>query len=350
MDEVELLNVENVCRLCLTVEEPKSSIFQTEDSSTAVPLVTKIQACLSLQILSTDKVSTLICSSCIDNVNQWYNYKEACFHSQDKLQKWLETHPQTNPVVVNIKEEPVDIDYFEDSSKLFESNSESSSYVTNHTKSVGKFHCKGEARAGGVQIDRTHDLGKDKDFITSPSSSSKNVSREDCRVDKEFYSVLIKTEPEDDYDTDCTIEIESVTGTELLLNPMAVASKEDRIMEADSTQKSNAITPNSRKKMKRGPHTHFRGTRVYKQKCTHCQINLHSKHSYVKHMERFHSNDCDNKDLSKLTSADEEELIEDVEDELTSMENDAPLTKVQQNIISQLKTFSCYSCQKNFRR
>lgn len=49
-DIVELSNVENVCRLCLSVEEPKSSIFEAQDSSTAVPLVTKIQACLSLQV------------------------------------------------------------------------------------------------------------------------------------------------------------------------------------------------------------------------------------------------------------------------------------------------------------
>lgn len=49
-DIVELLNVENVCRLCLSVEEPKSSIFGAQDSSAAVPLVTKIQACLSLQV------------------------------------------------------------------------------------------------------------------------------------------------------------------------------------------------------------------------------------------------------------------------------------------------------------
>ncbi|XP_015180184.1 PREDICTED: zinc finger protein 62-like [Polistes dominula] len=377
MDDVELLNVDNVCRLCLTVDEPKSSIFQTEDSPTAVPLVTKIQACLSLQILTTDKVSTLICSSCINNVNQWYNYKEACFHSQDKLQKWLETHPQTtNPVVVNIKEEPVDIDYCEDNNKMYDSNSESNTHVTtNHVKSVGgKFDSKietsrsgGGGGGGGVQIDKTFDLDKDKKELKSSQSSSSSSSKnevnnkeEECKLDKQFDSVLIKNEPEDDEDTDCTIEIDSVSGTELLLNPMAIASKEERIMEADSTQKSNATTPNSRKKMKRGPHTHFRGTRAYKQKCKHCQIFLHSKQSYVKHMERFHSEDCENKeDLIKLTgvaaaaaaaasSADEEELIEDVEEELTSMENDAPLTEVQQNIISQLKTFSCYECQQTF--
>ncbi|XP_047343176.1 zinc finger protein 62-like isoform X1 [Vespa velutina] len=343
-DIVELSNVENVCRLCLSVEEPKSSIFGAQDSSAGVPLVTKIQACLSLQILSTDKVSTLICSSCVNNVNQWYSYKETCFRSQDKLQKWLETHPQANPVVVNIKEEPMDIDYCEDNAKISESNNESSSCVINHVKSGSKLYSKDEARTG-VQIDKTR---KDKESKAFQPIASKNADREEHKLDKHFYGVSIKTEPEDDYDTDCTIEIESVTDNELLLNPMAIASKEDRIMEADSTQKSNAATPSSRKKMKRGPHTHFRGTRVYKQKCTHCQINLHSKYTYIRHMQRFHSDECENKELSKSMSVDEEESIEDVEDELTSMENDAPLTEVQQNIISQLKTFSCYSCQQTF--
>ncbi|KAK2583123.1 hypothetical protein KPH14_009149 [Odynerus spinipes] len=344
-DVVELQNVDNVCRLCLSAEEPKSSIFGTQDSA-AVPLVIKIQACLSLQILSTDKVSTLICSPCIKNVNQWYNYKEACLRSQDKLQKWLETHPRTNALVVNVKEEPMDMEFCEDNVKIVSESNDSNSRVANLAQA--KNLSKVEARLERVSVDESRDIGKDKESNASQSSPSKNSDREELRPDKQFYSVSIKTEPEDDYDTDCTIEIESVAGNELLLNPMAIASKEDRIMEADSTQKSNAAAPSSRKKMKRGPHTHFRGARVYKQKCRHCQINLHSKYSYAKHMQRFHSDDNETKDLSKSMSADEEESIEDLEDELTSMENDAPLTEVQQNIISQLKTFSCYSCRQTF--
>lgn len=70
-----------------------------KDYLTEIKYISNFYILILFQILSTDKVSTLICSSCVNNVNQWYDYKETCFRSQDKLQKWLETHPQTNPVV-----------------------------------------------------------------------------------------------------------------------------------------------------------------------------------------------------------------------------------------------------------
>lgn len=45
-------NVEDVCRLCLSIDEPRSSVFvapEQEDPS-CVTLVAKIQACLSIQV------------------------------------------------------------------------------------------------------------------------------------------------------------------------------------------------------------------------------------------------------------------------------------------------------------
>lgn len=45
---VELQNVEDVCRLCLSTDEPKLSVFETGDSP--VSLASKIQACLSIQV------------------------------------------------------------------------------------------------------------------------------------------------------------------------------------------------------------------------------------------------------------------------------------------------------------
>jgi len=165
-------------------------------------------------------------------------------------------------------------------------------------------------------------------------------------MDQEHTIILrpIKSEPQDDDDTDCTIEVESTNSSEL--NPLAISETEDTVMEADSTQKSNVAGAPPKKKLRRGPHTHFRGTRVFKQKCTHCQIFLHSKYSYMKHMKRFHSKE--NGIKNSETQNDDEEMIEDLEDELVSMEKDSPLTPVQQEIISQLKTFSCYSCEQTF--
>lgn len=54
-DVVEIENVENVCRLCLSTDEPRSSVFATHEEEevekdSGVPLVAKIQACLSIQV------------------------------------------------------------------------------------------------------------------------------------------------------------------------------------------------------------------------------------------------------------------------------------------------------------
>lgn len=202
------------------------------------------------------------------------------------------------------------------------------------------------------EVDEVDDAHKQKDSETVPPAAEMQPDKNQDQMDQQDSTALrpIKTEPQDDDDTDCTIEVESTNGSELLLNPMAVATKEDTVMEADSTQKSNAAGAPPKKKFRRGPHTHFRGTRVFKKKCTHCQIFLHSKYTYMKHMKRFHSKE--NGGIDNLESIsqndDDEEMIEDLEDELVSMEKDSPLTQVQQEIISQLKTFSCYSCEQTF--
>lgn len=51
---MEIENAEDVCRLCLSTDGPKSSVFaKQEDEKEAlsgVPLVAKIQACLSIQV------------------------------------------------------------------------------------------------------------------------------------------------------------------------------------------------------------------------------------------------------------------------------------------------------------
>lgn len=193
-----------------------------------------------------------------------------------------------------------------------------------------------------------NDIDKDPEPIPSTVEKETEADKEENQTDQQESVALcsIKSEPQDDDDTDCTIEIESTNSSDLLLNPMAVGETEDTVMEADSTQKSNTSGSPPKKKLRRGPHTHFRGTRVFKQKCTHCQIFLHSKYTYMKHMKRFHSKENGIENLESQN--DDEEMIEDLEDELVSMEKDSPLTQVQQDIISQLKTFSCYSCEQTF--
>ncbi|KYN03023.1 Zinc finger protein Xfin [Cyphomyrmex costatus] len=322
-DVMEFENVENVCRLCLSTDGPRSSVFATqeeEEELSSVPLVAKIQACLSIQLQFFNICNVfqiLLRFLCSDGYAQFVN---------------------------TIKDEPMDVDYEDDVEIIEEvaNNVEHSLIqIVENDESSEKVQ---DVVDNSSTNDTTNNIDKDPEPISS--ATEKETDKEENQTDQQSSIVLcsVKSEPQDEDDTDGTIEVESTNSSEL--NPMAIDETEDIVMEADSTQKSNAAGILPKKKLKRGPHTHFRGTRVFKQKCTHCQIFLHSKYSYLKHMKRFHSkeNGIENSEIQN----NDEEMIEDLEDELISMEKDSPLTQVQQDIISQLKTFSCYSCEQTF--
>ena len=230
---------------------------------------------------------------------------------------------------------------------------------------------------------KTDDPGKDAEIVMNVESenpaeiletetigtSKRKLSKDDGNEKKRPNLLPIKSEPLDNFEGEENMSTETEK-VELLRNPLAMANgKDDVLAEADSTQK-NSLSPKGKKKVRRGPHTHFRGARIFKRKCLHCQINLHSKATYAKHMARFHSvvnnaisisepqassagieqSEPQKKQFSGLhLDAETVELIEDVEEKLPNSGEDAPLTPVQQNIISQLKTFSCYTCEQSFQ-
>ncbi|XP_043272798.1 zinc finger protein Xfin-like [Venturia canescens] len=328
-DIVDVRNVGNVCRLCLSSKKPKSSVF-ADQAIAAVSLASKIQTCLSIEILTSDKLSTSICSDCLRRVNKWHSYKEYCLRSQQKLKQCL---VQLAEGAGNIKVEPPDVD---------------------------------EAMEVGETVPLSSDEETEDVNDVSDGLDNNETPRRATSIKRELI----------EGDENRTVAGEFARSSELLLNPMAVAShREERSSDADSTEKTNSLGLESKKGMKRkvrrGPLTHYRGLRRYKQRCAHCQIYLHSKYSYSKHMERFHSGkeivskglrvrklikrQGEESSLAEQNSIIEEEEgmetemeVEDVEDELISLEKDAPLTPVQQNIISQLKTFSCYTCGVSF--
>lgn len=36
-----------------------------------------------------DKLSTMICSKCMDKVENWHNFKIICYENQEKLNTWM---------------------------------------------------------------------------------------------------------------------------------------------------------------------------------------------------------------------------------------------------------------------
>lgn len=185
--------------------------------------------------------------------------------------------------------------------------------------------------------------------------------------------VEIKAEPMDTDEEDY-VETGSPPTGELLFNPLATARPPvDGIMEADSTQKFALVKKSMKKKIRRN-HTHFRGIKQVKLRCVRCGIYLHSKWSYNQHMLRQHGGASDSVDTPPIANGKPKPmrgtpkiaLLDPTETEIEdpSKENslsepssddryaeiiqDNPLTTTQENIISQLKTFSCYTCNQCF--
>ncbi|XP_014224816.1 zinc finger protein 62 homolog [Trichogramma pretiosum] len=301
-------NLEEACRLCLTTEKKCSSIFQLPASD--VPFIVKIKACLSIQVSETDPISTFICASCIENVNHWYFYKESCLKSQNQLQEWFKKR--------NISKASADSDPLE--------NNEVDDENTN------KF--EGEIS---------------KDHNDEPTIKS-NVPNNCLPNNPE-----IKSEPMDSSD-DYFNDDESINDQELLVNPL---SPEKNKAEAIASKKEGGIKNSLKRRMRKRGHTHFRGIKVFKKKCPHCHLYLNSKYSYYQHINNTHrqlktgpeqqskANELLKNAKSVSSSIPQNEINTEQISYQKLLKTD-PLTHDQKKIISQLKTFSCYSCDSIF--
>lgn len=57
-----------------------------------------------------DKISTMICKTCIQKIDNWEVYREKCSENQSKLQDWMKEWNKVNnsDTSIQIKDEPID--------------------------------------------------------------------------------------------------------------------------------------------------------------------------------------------------------------------------------------------------
>ncbi|XP_018336913.1 zinc finger protein 845-like [Agrilus planipennis] len=99
-------NYSSCCRLCLS--ENSSSLKSVFDSSTSrSSLSQRIYTSLGIEIEASDKISTMICQSCIGILNEWDKYKRSCLINQRtlelRMQNWNSN--QIADVSLQIKDE-----------------------------------------------------------------------------------------------------------------------------------------------------------------------------------------------------------------------------------------------------
>lgn len=86
------INMDRVCRICLTEATNLSSIFSPQKESLTVndlmDLSQKIQVCGSIELHEQDGLPSLICDVCIYRATIAHEFRQQCQHSDAKLRMY----------------------------------------------------------------------------------------------------------------------------------------------------------------------------------------------------------------------------------------------------------------------
>lgn len=93
------VNFNDLCRLCSSAGSNNIQIFADES------LQKKISECLPISLNERDKLPKVICSSCLDYVQVFCEFREACSKAQKMLESCLNTSKLRNGGQVYIKDE-----------------------------------------------------------------------------------------------------------------------------------------------------------------------------------------------------------------------------------------------------
>lgn len=97
------LNMDRICRICLTEGTNLSPIFSTDQEvNDFSDLPQKIQVCGSIEIHEQDGLPSLICDICIYKASVAHEFRQQCQHSDAKLRMYY-NKPTKVTIVVNIK-------------------------------------------------------------------------------------------------------------------------------------------------------------------------------------------------------------------------------------------------------
>lgn len=96
------LNMDRICRICLTEGTNLSPIFCTDQEvNDFSSLPQKIQVCGSIEIHEQDGLPSLICDICIYKASVAHEFRQQCQHSDAKLRMYY-NKPNKITIVVNI--------------------------------------------------------------------------------------------------------------------------------------------------------------------------------------------------------------------------------------------------------
>lgn len=99
------VNMDRVCRVCLSEGTNLSPIFQGNESSSESSsglLSQKIQMCGSIEIHEEDGIPALICDNCIYKASVAYEFRQLCQHSDTRLRMYYNKPTRSGAAVSSI--------------------------------------------------------------------------------------------------------------------------------------------------------------------------------------------------------------------------------------------------------
>ncbi|XP_044757592.1 zinc finger protein 2-like [Coccinella septempunctata] len=161
-EEEVIVDLNDLCRLCMSKENELVSIFGIDDS---IPLTLRILACVSLEVVEGDGLPDKICHPCKFQISKFFNFRKKCETSDSKLRHLVKDLSE---------DEGNEIDFEHEDQEMEESVQEQSNPETQQPKThvVNQDNIKTEKDLVGVaQVTyiQQPDEAEDPENITLPS-------------------------------------------------------------------------------------------------------------------------------------------------------------------------------------
>ncbi|XP_031835495.1 uncharacterized protein LOC116428184 isoform X2 [Nomia melanderi] len=239
------LNMDRICRICLTEGTNLSPIFATDqDVNDFSSLPQKIQVCGSIEIQEQDGLPSLICDICIYKASVAHEFRQQCQHSDAKLRMYynkpakstiVDTYTQTEldtePVLSKEQEvENQENYYVKEEMQAAAANPQE--YIHNNTYS------RDEPDLSNGQID----IPNEKLFICSIGfEGSKEIEKESCISENNLHEASLAQEDGNDLSETINIQDKPEENQDIDQNTQEIEKKQEDEFLSESTLNRNVI-------------------------------------------------------------------------------------------------------------
>ncbi|PSN46644.1 hypothetical protein C0J52_07080 [Blattella germanica] len=163
------MDFNEICRLCLSIEGEKSSIFENDVDIVSLPL--RIMACLSVEVYEGDGLPAQLCKQCLEDLNYCYQFKQKCELSDSRLRQYLKNSTTIPQQSINLPQTP---DVSQDSGSLL---SQTEQIINNITDLETQKRLEMNASASGIDQNVNYNMAEqNQENVTLPEPSELKIN------------------------------------------------------------------------------------------------------------------------------------------------------------------------------